>query len=201
MPPISVFISAIKANGLCLEAHENYQKKSLRNRFFIASQNGKFQFSIPLKRGKSNQTIITEVNIAYEEKWRHQFKHMMMTNYGSGAYYEHYIEELYNIFEKRYKTLWLLNNHLLEWVIKIGQIDITVEYTDQYKKQIELPTIDNRSLPLSHYYPLLSNNLPEYDQIFMIEQGFILNLSILDLIMNRGPETGVLLKSWSETSS
>jgi hypothetical protein len=201
LPPVSTFIQAMRQGGLSIESHENYQKKSLRNRFYLSSPKGRITLSVPLKKGKSNQTKITDVGISYDTDWIKDIHHTLTALLRRSAFFDHYIDSLMDVFNQQFSYLWELNNELLSWSMRSGGIDLKVSYTSTYDRVSKPTILDHRNKSLSFYKNPTSNNYIRYDQIFMLEHGFICNLSILDLIMQRGPETGILLKRQSMSSS
>ena len=67
---IGLFALLTQSERFNIEKHENYQKRSERNKFDIINHLGKQTLSIPLKKGKNSGTLITDVKIAYEEDWQ-----------------------------------------------------------------------------------------------------------------------------------
>jgi len=197
-PPLYVLVLATKCGGLIIEAHENYQKKSFRNRMWVATPNGKDSFSVPLESGKASKSPIQNVKISYQENWTRKLKNMMVTNYGATAYFDHYIDSFLDIFETKHIHLWNLNNEVLNWSISSAQLDLEISYTSEYKSKHSSEILDLRNKPLSFYRSTTSKEQPEYDQIFMGQVGFIANLSVIDLIMNTGPESGLLISQWAK---
>ena len=193
LPPISVFVEAIRQKGLLIESCENYQKISLRNRFYTSFSGGSELTSIPLAKGKANQTSIKDVRIAYEEEWVSHLTRKIMAAYGSGAYFKFYFDDLIAIFSRNESHLFNLNMHLLKWVIDVAEISLDVNQTSTYESIAKTNIKDWRKNNLSFYLNPTSNNQLKYDQIFESQHGFIRNLSIIDLLFNRGPETGWLL--------
>ncbi|MFK7980892.1 MAG: WbqC family protein, partial [Saprospiraceae bacterium] len=71
-PSIQYFSKFFLHPSVVLEQHENYIKRSFRNRTHIASANGQLRLSIPLEKGKNQQQSIKEVRISYDEHWQHK---------------------------------------------------------------------------------------------------------------------------------
>ena len=83
LPPVSWCAAAWNSEAIVVEACENYQKGSLRNRCFIAGPNGVQRLSIPLEKGKHRQMPIRDVRIAYDEPWQRQHWRSISTAYGN----------------------------------------------------------------------------------------------------------------------
>lgn len=164
------------------EKHENFQKRSIRNRCSIKTASGVKQLSIPLKSGKNQQLPIDQVEISYAENWIKDFRHSLITNYSGSPYMEYYLEEIISCLAKEKQFLWDLNKELNELIIDSLDISNVVELTSIWKKEYVNDVDLRKALPdlqIDHQYP----------QLFK-EKGldFIPNLSILDLLFCCGPE-------------
>ena len=82
LPPIPYMALFVQYDTVTIEAHENYQKGSYRNRAYILSPQDKQLLSVPLLKGKHQQMPITEVKIAYHMPWYSQHWHAIQTAYG-----------------------------------------------------------------------------------------------------------------------
>lgn len=194
LPPIPSLQRFFQKKTVWIEVHENYQKRSFRNRFQLAGPNGVERFSIPLAKGKNQGQQISQVQIAYDDDWIRTLSGMFQTNYGSAPFYEHYIQGLMSIFLKEEPLLLDLNMNLLTWVIKVIKVDISIKTTIVYEPN-----------PLNDYQDLRNEITPKslnsqestliYNQVYEEKHGFIPNLSILDMIMCCGPESASLLQS------
>lgn len=172
------------------EAHENFQKRSMRNRCSFKTAVGKKQFSVPLKAGKNQQLPIKDVEISYSEDWVKNFAHYLITNYSASPYLDYYIDGFIEILSKKAKYLWVLNLELNQQIIDLLDIDITIENTDEWIRSYGENTIDFR------YNPKAFDHNYQYPQLFK-EKGidFIDNLSILDLLFCCGPEAQIHLQN------
>ena len=198
LPPSFVYIEAIRQGGWLIEANENYQKKSLRNRFFTVSSKSSELSSVPLEKGKANQKPIQEVKISYSENWQAKIEHRLNTAYGSAPYFLEYIDSLINILKQRFIHLYELNMNLLEWTLEVVNIELELQQTKSYHSVYPDDVLDwrNKGLP---FYLDKSRDVLTYDQVFEDRLGFICNLSIIDLLFNLGPETGIFLHNASKS--
>ncbi len=122
LPSISWCVAFWNAEHVQLEACEHYQKGSLRNRAYIAGPNGLQLLSIPLLKGKHQQTPIREVRTANHEPWQRQHWRSIKTAYGNAPYFEHYADELAAYYEKPIQFLFDFNKDLIEFILvqKLG---------------------------------------------------------------------------------
>lgn len=193
LPPVPTYQILRQNNAVRIEIHENYQKRSFRNRFYLAGPNGVNAFSIPLAKGKNQKQKISKVQVAYDEDWIRNLSGLLQTNYGSAPFFHHYIDGLMDVFKKEERYLLDLNMSLLSWTLKTLRMDASVLYTSEYSVNIEDPSTDMRNMitPKS-----LKSRASEviYNQVYEERSGFIPNLSILDMIMCCGPESASLLQ-------
>ncbi len=185
LPPVSWCVAAWKQEKIAIEAHEHYQKGSLRNRCYIAGPNGVQRLSIPLLKGKHQQTPIREVRIASDQDWQRQHWRSIRTAYGNAPFFEHYADELAPFFERRYTFLFDYNLDLLTFILqkKLGwRGEITFSETwlppGEWAHGSDLrEAFSGESGKWPAWFQPLS-----YPQVFAERFGFLPNLSVLDLL-------------------
>lgn len=172
-----------------IEAHENYQKRSFRNRIYLSGPPGRSHFTIPLAKGKHEKQDIRDVVIAYDENWINQLERILKTSYGSAPFYIYYAEEVLALFKKKPRYLYALNTSLLEWVIQTLALDIRIMDTSTYLPGTSIPDemTDARGTFLPKHMDT-AHPIIKYRQVYEDKNGFIPNLSILDMLMCCGPE-------------
>ena len=187
-PPISTFWAASNSDLVLLEVSENYQKKSTRNRAKILGVNGIEVLSVPLKKGKNNNLSISEVEISYQDNWQNKHLHSIKSAYGNAPYFEFYYDSIEQIINSKHKLLFELNQSLFNFINQSLDLDIEIEKTESYAKEYATSDCDLRSIkfndPQIHGY-----NPKKYNQVFEEKHGFIEGISILDLLMCKGPES------------
>ncbi len=178
LPPVSWCAAAWKSEAVAIEAHEHYQKGSLRNRCYIAGPNGVQRLSIPLEKGKNRQMPIRETRIAHDEPWQRQHWRSIRTAYGNAPYFGHYADDLAPFYEKPYTFLFDYNLDLLAFILqkKLGWPG-EIRMSESYK----VPDHIERS------------KLPRYPQVFEEKHGFLPDLSVLDLLFCCGKHGGEIL--------
>ncbi len=195
LPPLQWFSKITKYETVLLEASEHYVKGSYRNRCHIAGAQGLLRLSVPLKGGKNAQTPIREVGISNAMPWQYQHWESIQSAYGKSPFFEYYVDDLKPIFEKEYDKLWDLNYDLALCIVEMLDLDVTFGLTETYKKQTEEGILDFRGG--IHPNPTKAMEDSEftakaYEQVFTEKYDFLENLSILDAIFCKGPETVLL---------
>lgn len=205
-PSVSWFSTLWNESVIVLEACEHYQKGSLRNRCHIAGPNGEQRLSIPLVKGKHQQTPIREVRIAYDEPWQRQHWRSIRTAYGNAPFFEHYADGLAPFFERRFEFLFDLNFEVLQFLIQKtgwrGEVVFSKKYeggaSDGVTLSHPLTTLASSqptspSLGTTSNFKLRTSNFT-YPQVFEEKHGFLPNLSMLDLLLCCGKQSGAILK-------
>jgi len=194
--PVQYYSKLASYNTVLIEKHENYTKQSYRNRCIILGANGPLTLSIPVKKGQSLKTCITDIIIDYDTPWQKLHQRAIMSAYRSSPYYEYYIDELSDFFHTKHKYLFDLNHLILEKIISQTGINADISFTDKYLSCYPDDTDDLRETihPKDHFRKPDPDFIPrEYKQVFSEKYGFISNLSILDLLFNTGPDIKELL--------
>ncbi len=197
LPNVQYFSKLVQFPTLILEAHENYQKGSYRNRCHIAGANGLIRLSIPLRKGKNERLSIQRTEISYDEPWITQHWQSIRSAYGNAPYFPYYQDELQELFRQRPKSLFEWNKSLIQLIIDLLQLPVVITLNEQYSKTVSEDIHDLRGHihPKSHRRQLDPNfQAVPYPQLFEERHGFLPNLSILDLLFCTGPQAILYLE-------
>jgi hypothetical protein len=180
LPSMAWSTACWNADIVVIEACENYQKGSMRNRAHVVGPNGIQRLSIPLVKGKHQQTDIRAVRIAYDEAWQRQHWRTILTAYGNAPYFDHYCDDIRPFYEKKYAFLFDYNQALMAFIFtkKMGWKG-TLTLSETYS-----PPQENL---LDHH------NTARYPQVFEEKHGFVPNMSVLDLLFCCGKHGGEIL--------
>jgi len=190
LPPISLFIDLLQVDEWILEINDTYAKQTMRNRYYIATNQGIRAMIIPIKKVNGSHTITKDILLDESADWLNYHHKTLITNYRNSAYFDYYEDEIIGIFS-HYKKLYELNMAFIKWILKQLDINIKVSVTENYEKQYSIDYIDDRD----KYSKYENIQLPYYRQVFIDKFGFISNLSILDLLCNLGAESVIYLKN------
>lgn len=196
-PNLHYFYYVLNSEKLLIENYENYQKQSFRNRTQILAANGRLDLSIPVKKINAKE-LIKDVEIAYTENWQTNHWRAITSAYKNSPYFEFFEEEINYFYTKEFKYLMELNNEQLKLILKLLKIKKEISFTSQFNKE-PAALFDHRNLihPKKNFTEdktvALKLTTPYY-QTFESKFPFHPNLSILDLLFNKGLETVKYLK-------
>ncbi len=170
---------------VCIEKQENFVKSTGRNRCYIAGANGRQILTIPLQGGRDHHRKYTDTKIAYTSNWQDSHWHSIKSAYGSAPYFEFYAHIFQKFYETEYVLLFDFNLQLLDAVLSALKLNKDYLFTTEYQKG-PIDLVDLRS---NKQLLTALQTLPRYYQVFEERNGFIPDLSVLDLIFHLGPQS------------
>ena len=211
MPPVSYFaaiaeeftlsygrvVSLVPAR-LRLEACENYQKQSYRNRCRIYAAGGVESLTLPVvHEGGTSSLPIREIRVDWSRDWLPRMERAIVSAYESSPYFEYYRDSLFDILESRTEKLFDLNIRLIHYFLgKIG-ISADIDFTTEYERPGETaPGIRDLRGIIHPKRPSILKTEKPYWQVFAAKYGFKSDLSVMDLLFNEGPDSISYLKKF-----
>ena len=202
----SLLSSPLSPSVIYIEACENYQKQSYRNRCCFYAADGMQSLSFPIiHESGTHKRPISEIRIDYSKPWVMQHKRAIISAYRTSAYFEYYQDELFEILDSRPERLIDLNTRLLKFFLDKTGIMADVRMTENYVigenalesqgEKIAYEDLREAIHPKREDTILRDLELEKpYFQVFAEKHGFIPNLSIMDLLFNDGPDSITFLK-------
>lgn len=211
MPPVSYFaaiaeeftlsygrvVSLVPAR-LRLEACENYQKQSYRNRCRIYAAGGVESLTLPVvHEGGTSSLPIREIRVDWSRDWLPRMERAIVSAYESSPYFEYYRDSLFDILESRPEKLFDLNIRLIHYFLgKIG-ISADIDFSTEYERPGETaPGIRDLRGIIHPKRPSILQTEKPYWQVFAAKYGFKSDLSVMDLLFNEGPDSISYLKNF-----
>ncbi len=180
-----------------IEAHENYQKQSYRNRCRFYAADGVQALSYPIvHEGGTHKQPISDVKVDYSTPWLQQHQRAIVSAYRTSAYFEYYQDELFEIMDSRPEKLIDLNMSILRFFIEKTGLAVDLRMTEEYSSAT--PFDDYREIIHPKRPNSILNDLElgkPYFQVFSRKYGFQSDLSIMDLLFNEGPDSILYLKT------
>lgn len=186
LPPIEYFSHISRAENVRIEKEENYVKQTYRNRCYVLSANGPHILSVPVYLGSLHKTQVKDIRIDYTKRWQQVHLRAMRASYNSSPYFEFYFEDFEKIILRNPDFLLDLNMELTLLIIKKVRINPKVSYTTIFE-----PVREAENDLRYKIAPKAESDYAakQYPQVFSRTEGFVANLSIIDLLFNMGPDT------------
>ena len=179
-----------------IEACENFQKQSYRNRCYFYGADGIQSLSFPIiHEGGTHKQPISQIKIDYSTPWLQQHKMAIISAYRTSAYFEYYQDELFEILDRKYERLFDLNLAIIRFFIEKTGIAVDLRCTEDFSKEHpgDLREIIHPKRPNTILRDLGLEK--PYFQVFSHKHGFKADLSIMDLLFNEGPDSILYLKA------
>lgn len=161
---------------------EQYQKQTLRNRTYFLTPQGATPFTVPVERFGYPSPATSEIYMAEHDHWRHRLEEALRSSYCSTPYWQYYEDQVISLCRceeggrlKDFNQRWLAFI-LGEWDIPLPSIVAEWSRSLDHHAEVALPS------------SLEGHELPRYWQVFEDQNGFIPNLSALDLLFHLGLE-------------
>ncbi len=183
-PNIFSFKTIINSTNILFEVNDHYVKQTLRNRTSIHAANGKLNLSIPVKFSSTKKEKYKDIRICYDSNWQKIHLKSIESAYKNSPFYDFFEDYFINFYNKKEKFLVDLNFSSIRLIFEILEKELNCSFTNEYlEKYIDLT--DYRSLLTNKNFNEKAN-FKNYTQVFQEKNGFIENLSSIDLIFNKG---------------
>ncbi len=188
LPPVSYFVILTKYKEVRIERYETYPKQTYRNRCRILTANGPLNLIIPVTKKNSLSGKTGDISICYEEGWQINHWRAIESAYNSSPFFLYYADDLYLYYSNmEISKLFDFNYQLISGLLSLMGMNCSLKVSENYLKAGETDN-DYRQ----YFNPKKKVNkelFSTYNQVFGNKFGFIPDLSIIDLLFNKGPES------------
>jgi hypothetical protein len=185
-PSIASMAAMSQASNIVFEVEDNYQKQTYRNRSYIAHSNGKLLLTIPITHQKEKESQKTkEVVPENDFPWLAQHWKSVQSAYRTSPYFEFYEDDLSPLFSKPVTNLQAFNLLIIKALFELIGMEVPTERSSEY---LTVP----KQKDLRHLVVCKREKkfrFETYHQVFEETEGYIENLSVLDLLFNEGPNS------------
>ena len=196
--PIQWYQKLYRADTVLIERCESFQKQTYRNRCLIASTQGVQALTVPVV--SEGSSLINSVRISDHGNWRHLHWNALKSAYGESPFFEYYEDDLRPFFLPDWEFLFDFNEAIRKKMCELLDIHPNVHYTESFTSPLDISRTSHlvpRTSHLDYRYAIQPKHpAPDADftprpyyQVYREKHGFLPNLSILDLLMNMGPES------------
>ena len=189
LPPVSWFAEFLDDSKIVFEQFENFPKQTFRNRANIYGANGRLSLIIPINH--NGKRAFKDIEISNAENWKNLHWKSIKTAYQSSPYFEFYEDKIKAVFDCEETSLLKFNLNALKIILSILKTEKAYSLNNEYIKEPEQQNFREKfsAKTVSEY------TMNEYYQTFSDKLGFEKDLSILDLLCNKGPESLTYIKS------
>ena len=194
--PVHYFARLMHASTPVIEQHCHYTRQTYHNRCVMMAANGLLSLTVPVVKGSGEASPIRDIKIAYDTPWQTLHWRSIVSAYQSSPYFEYYQDDFLPFYTTRHTFLFDFDMALTALVCKCIDMPFQVALTDGYERH---PACDADLREVIH--PKKEASLADptfhpqvYRQLFADKFGFQPNLSIIDLLFNKGPESYLVLR-------
>ncbi len=200
-----------------IDIGEHYERQSYRTRTRIVGPNGVQDLAVQIARRSGEKMPMRTVGLSYIETWPQQHVHAIRSAYGNTPWFIHFIDEIEAVVLKRYDRLVDLDLATMRLGLKWLGLRTELVVSEQYVVPGQLSdvpcgapavevsrmgheTSDNEPFDLrttlhpKRPLPPEISATPPYTQLFSDRHGFQPRMSVIDLVMNTGPEARSFLR-------
>lgn len=205
--PVQWYQKLFRSDLSRIECHDNFIKQTYRNRCVIATTNGVQALTVPVERTEIKENLdemddfckspMRFVRISDHGNWRHIHWNALQSAYGESPFFEFYADDLRPFFERKWTFLYDFNMEITAKICDLIGIQPRFEPTTEYvpADSPELNGVHDWRDVIRPKHPLEDKDFcpRRYYQVYEHKNGFIPNLSILDLLFNMGNESVLYL--------
>lgn len=191
-PSVAWFAAAVHEKSIVLEKWQHFRKQNYFNRMEVKIPNGTLRLSIPIQKAHE-RTPIGERKISHAWHWRKDHWKSIESALRSSPYFEFFEDRIEGFYQKEWDSLFDYNLAIITLIRDTLRLDFDWTISESY-----LPS-EAYSGDFREGLAVNKGEMPEwfvpqpYPQVFGDE--FSPDLSILDLMCNKGMETEMILKS------
>jgi WbqC-like protein family len=190
LPCVAYMASILNEETIEINASEQYRKQTYKNRAYILGAHKVESLIIPVQHQRNNQ-LIKETKIDYKENWQKVFWRTILGAYKNSPFFQYYDYLLIPLFEK--KVDFLLDYNLLSMSICLKLLSLNKTIC-----QHDYSYFENKNQFLS-FNAKNRLDFPAFFNPFSYSQNFgnkfEPNLSVIDLVFCKGPESLSVLKA------
>jgi hypothetical protein len=193
--PVHYYARLQQYSESIIECFDSYQKQTYRNRCVVLGANGPLALSIPVVKLHGEKMLVRDVEIDYATCWQVNHWRTITSSYNSSPFFEYYTDDFAPFYNKKWRFLIDFNMELHQLITELIEIDTLTSLSDGFNSQFDGDDYRSVITPKLQSERSDAGFKPlQYTQTYSEKFGFVPNLSIIDLLFNRGPETESILK-------
>ncbi|HKK80703.1 MAG TPA: WbqC family protein [Prolixibacteraceae bacterium] len=194
LAPVQYYSKFFQYDEIYIEQFDSYSKQTYRNRCQILGANGPLNLTIPVVKESGKKIRTKDIRIDYATEWQKNHWRSIFSAYNSSPFFEFFADDFAPLFDKK-ETFLIDFNHKLHQIISDHiEPDKEPKYTSTFNKDFKGDDYRNIISPKKSFQQYDPSFQPVvYTQTFDEKFDFTPNLSIIDLLFNKGPESEEIL--------
>lgn len=192
LPSVAYLSILSRYSSVVIEQKETFPKQTFRNRATIATGNGPLMLHVPVARPHGNHSRTEDIMLSYHEPWHIRHWRAIVSAYSAAPYFLYYRDDLEAILLQPHTHLIELNHALLCYLLQKLHIECELTYSHDFihpsPPDLRISLVHKHSFPPQHPEAFIP-----YPQVFDTRNGFLPNLSAIDLLFNLGPQARTML--------
>ncbi len=178
-----------------IDLHENYIKRSERNRGRIVTAGGVMDLTVNIRHANRPRTPMRDVRIDYSKRWQHQHWIAMVSAYKSSPFFDFYAERFEPFYSKHYEFLVDYNAEIIDTTLLLLGVNALPRTSETYVEAAEGDCdLRAKSSVRSEQKNSPTFYAEPYIQVFSQSLPFAANLSVIDLLFAEGPNSASVLR-------
>ena len=187
---IHTFAAMVAAGKVIVDSEEiHLPLRHSHHRYTIATAGGPLNLTVSITGSTNTMPVrMKDVEISEHAKWRHLHWGALFSAYGKTPYFDYIADDLKSIIAGNQTSLLEFNTQLQRLIIDFMDLPIEVTTCPVTPEIVATSTDLRRKLGTKKGDIVTGISDVPYYQLWSDKNGFLPNLSILDLLMNTGRE-------------
>ena len=189
LPSVNYF-KKFQNKEIIVNTEQKYKRQFYLNQSNIRGNKGIFQIEVPILV-KPSTCYLKDIKINYKKNWINSHKQAIQSSYGKYPFYLYYKDIIIEKINARHNFIIDLNYDLLTLFNKILNFENSIhKISEKWIKNKE-----NKDYKLNHNNIDNKKNKDIRDNLFNGKK-FDYNISIIDLLFMKGPESGYFINNF-----
>lgn len=196
LAPVQFYSKFLLYDEIAIEQFDSYHKQTYRNRCRIMGANGPLNLTIPVVKKSGKKIHTKDIRIEYTTNWQKNHWKSISSAYNSSPFFEFYAEDFAPLYENKIEFLIDFNKKQHQIIANNIELKASSTYTNSFEKWFDGTDLRELISPKTKHAASDPLFYPSpYTQTFYEKFDFVPNLSIIDLLFNKGPEAESILLS------